>query len=33
MVKQKSDKIINISSILGKIAARNIVGHLRAKLL
>ena len=31
MVKQKSGKIINISSILGKIAARNMVGYCASK--
>lgn len=31
MVKQKSGRIINISSILGKIAARNMVGYCASK--
>ncbi len=31
MVKQKSGKIINVSSILGKIAARNMAGYCASK--
>lgn len=31
MVQQKSGKIINVSSILGKIAARNMVGYCASK--
>ncbi len=31
MVKQKSGRIINVSSILGKIAARNMVGYCASK--
>jgi NAD(P)-dependent dehydrogenase (short-subunit alcohol dehydrogenase family) len=31
MVKQKSGKIINVSSILGKIAARNMTGYCASK--